>query len=151
MMINLVSVLTSGGHSLKCLSLESLFSVSSRVCLSFGVCLSVHFAIHIPSIIPKKSSLKAAFFKIMSIWIIITSFGITLQVLEYMHNADPYNYFCFPFTTSITSDPLILSLQSVLLTFDIILIMVTIISFVYLLVFSIRRSKNKNLAECGQT
>ena len=132
-------------HSLKCLSLESLFSVSSRTCLAFAVCLSVHFAIHIPSVIPKKSSPKATFFKIISVWIIITSFCITLQVLEHMHNADPYNYFCFPFTTSIPSDPLILSFQSVLLILDVILIIVTIINNVYLLVFIIRRSKNKTL------
>ena len=132
-------------HSLKCLSLESLFSVSSRACLAFAVCLSVHFAIHIPSVIPKKSSLKATFFKIISVWIIITSFCITEQVLEHMYNADPYNYFCFPFTTTLPSDPLILSLQSVSLILDVILIMVSIISYVYLLVFTIIRSKNKTL------
>ena len=132
-------------HSLKCLSLESLFSVSSQACLAFAVCLSVHFAIHIPSVIPKKSSLKVTIFQIMSIWIIITSFCITLQVLEQMRNADPFNYFCFPFTTLFPSDPLILSLQSVLLILDVILIMVTVISYVYLLVFTIRRSKNKTL------
>ena len=53
-------------HSLKCLSLESLFSVSSRLCLSFALCLSVYFSIHIPSVIPRKSSLKATFFHINS-------------------------------------------------------------------------------------
>ena len=132
-------------HSVKCLSLESLFSVSSQASLAFAVCLSVHFAIHIPSVISKKSSLKATSFKIISIWIIITSFCITLQVLEHMYNTDPYNYFCFPFTTSVPSDPLILSLQSASLILDVILIMVSIISYVYLLVFTIRRSKNKTL------
>ena len=132
-------------QSLKCLSLESLFSVSSRSCLAFAVCLSVHFAVYIPSLIPKESRLSATFFKTIIIWIIITSICITLQVLEHMRNIDPFNYFCFPFTTYFPSDPLILSLQSVLLILDIILIMVTIVSYVYLLVFSIRRSKNKTL------
>ena len=132
-------------HSLKCLSLESLFSVSSRACLAFAVCLSVHFAIHIPSIIPKKSSKKATVFIIIIMWLIITTISIALQVLEHMHNTDPFNYFCFPFTTLFPSDPLILSLQSVLLILDIILIIITVVSYVYLLVFTIRRSKNKTL------
>ena len=132
-------------HSLKCLSLESLFSVSSRACLAFAVCLSVHFAIHIPSVIPKKSSRKATVFQIILMWLIITSIGITVQVLEHIHNTDPLNYFCFPFTTSFPSDPLILSLQSLVLILDFILIIVTIVSYVYLLVFIIRRSQNKTL------
>ena len=62
-----------------------------------------------------------------------------------MRNADPFNYFCFPFTTSFPTDPLILRLQIVLLILDVILIVVTVISYVYLLVFTIRRSKNKTL------
>ena len=132
-------------HSLKCLSLESLFSVSSRTCLAFAVCLSVHFAIHIPSVIPKKSSKKATVFQIIFIWLIITSISIAVQVLEHIHNTDPLNYFCFPFTTSFPSDTLILSLQSLLLILDFILIIVTIVSYVYLLVFTIRRSQNKTL------
>ena len=84
-------------QSLKCLSLESLFSVSSRLSLAFAVCLSIHFAIHIPSLIPRKSSLKATVFNIIVLWLIITPIGIAVQVLEYMRNSDPFNYFCFPF------------------------------------------------------
>ena len=132
-------------HSLKCLSLESVFSVSSRTCLAFAVCLSVHFAIHIPSVIPKKSSKKATVFQKIIMWLIITSIGIAVQVLEHIHNTDPLNYFCFPFTTSFPSDTLILSLQSLLLILDFILIIVTIVSYVFLLVFTIRRSQNKTL------
>ena len=137
-------------HSLMCLSLESLFSVSSRLCLAFALCLSVHFAIHIPSVIPIKSSLKATFFQIIVIWLIIAPICITLQVLEQMQNIDPFNYFCFPFTTSFPSDPLILSLQSALLILDIILIVVTIVCHGYLLVFTIRRRKNKILQNVGK-
>ena len=132
-------------RSLKYLSLEILFSVSSRACLAFAVCLSVHFAIHIPSIIPKKSSKKATVFHIIIMWLIITTISIALQVLEHIHNTDPFNYFCFPFTTLFPSDPLILSLQSMLLILDVILLIITIVSYVYLLVFTIRRSKNKTL------
>ena len=137
-------------HSLKCLSLESLFSTSSRLCLAFALCLSVHFAIHIPSVIPIKSSRKATFLKITVPWLIITSMCIVVQVLEHMRNSDPFNYFCFPFTTSFPSDPLILSLQIVLLTLDIILIIDTIICNGYLLVFAIRRSRSKTLQSVGQ-
>ena len=75
----------------------------------------------------------------------ITTISITLQVLEHIQNTDPFNYFCFPFTTLSPSDPLILGLQSMLLILDVILIIVTIVSYVYLLVFTIRRSKNKTL------
>ena len=130
-------------HSLKCLSLESLFSVSSRLCLAFAFCLSIHFAIHITSVIPRKSSLKATVFQIIAVWLITTSICITVQVLEYMRNSDPFNYFCFPFTTLFPSDPLILGLQSLVLILDIILIIVIIICHGYLLVFTIRRTKNK--------
>ena len=136
-------------QSLKCLSLESLFSVSSRLCLSFALCLSVHFAFHIPSVIPRKSSLKATTLKIIVIWLIITSVCIGLQVLEHLQSSDLFNYFCFPFTL-FPSDPLILSLQSVLLIVDIILIIVTIVCHCYLLVFTIRRSKNKTLQSVGK-
>ena len=132
-------------NSLKCLSLEGLFSVSSRACLAFAVCLSMHFAIHIPSVIPKTSSQKATIFQIIVMWLIITSISIAVQVLEHLYNIDPLNYFCFPFTTSFPSDTLILSLQSLLLILDLILIIVTIVSHAYLLVFSIRRSQNKTL------
>ena len=136
--------------SLKCLSLESLFAMSSRLCLAFSLCLSVHFAIHIPSVIPRKSSLKATFFQIIVMWFFIASICIAVQVLEQMRDIDPFNYFCFPFTTSFRSDPLILSLQSVLLVLDIILIIVIIVCHGYLLVFTIRRSKNKTLQSVGK-
>ena len=136
--------------SLKCLSLEILFSVSSRLCLAFALCLSVHFAIHIPSVMERKSSLKATLFQIIVIWLIIAAICVTLQVLEQMLNIDPLNYFCFPFTTSFPTDPLILGLQSVLLILDIILIIATIVCHGYLLVFTIRRSKNKTLQNVGK-
>ena len=84
-------------NSMKCLSLECLFSLSSRACLAFAVCLSVHFAIHIPSVIHKESSQKAAVFQIIIMWFVITSMSIGVQVLEHIHNTDPFNYFCFPF------------------------------------------------------
>ena len=137
-------------HSLKCLSLEILFSVSSQLCLAFALCLSAHFAIHIPSVIPRKSSLKATFFQIIVMWLTIASICVAVQILEQMRNIDPFNYFCFPFTTSFQSDPLILSLKSVLLVLDIILIIVTIVCHGYLLVFTVRRSKNKTLQSVGK-
>ena len=137
-------------HSGQCLILESLFSVSSWACLAFALCLSAHFAIHIPSVTPKESSLKAIFVRIIIMWLIIISTCITVQILEHMRNIDPFNYFCFPFTTLYPSDPLILGLQSVLLVLDVILIIATVISHSYLLVFIIRRSKNKTLQSVGK-
>ena len=124
--------------------------MSSRLCLVFALCLSVHFAIHIPSVIPRKCSLKATILKIIVIWLIITSICIGVQVLEHLQSSNPFNYFCFPFTTLFPSDPLILSLQSVLLIVDIILIIVSIVCHCYLLVFAIRRSKNKTLQSVGK-
>ena len=137
-------------HSLKCMSLESLFSVSSRLCLASALCLSVHFASHITSVIPRKSSQKATFFQIIVMWLIIASISIAVQVLEQVRNIDPFNYFCLPFTTSFPSDPLMLSLQSLLLLSDIILVIVIIVCHGYLLVFAIRRSKNKTLQCVGK-
>ena len=132
-------------HSLKCLSLESLFSVSSRLRLAFAVCLSIHFAIHIPSVIPRKSSLKATFFQIIVMWLIIASICITVQVLELIRNSDPFNYFCFPFTKLFPSDPLILGLQSLLLILDIIFIIVTIVCHGYLQCVSKRKERLQKL------
>ena len=118
--------------------------------MAFALCLSIHVAIHIPSVIPKESSLKAIFVRIIIMWLIIISTGITVQILEHKRNIDPFNYFCFPFTTLFPSDPLILSFQSLLLIMDIILIIAIVISHSYLLVFIIRRSNKKNLQYVGK-
>ena len=132
-------------YSWKCLNLEGLLSVSSRSSLAFAVCLSVHFAIHIPSIIRRKSSQKAACFQIIITWVFITSVCIAVQILKHMHAIDPYNYFCFPFTTLFPSDPLIFGLQIVTVLFDSLLVMVSIISYGYLLVFIVKRGRNQAL------
>ena len=137
-------------HSWMCLCLESPFSVSSQACLVFAFCLSVHFAIHIPSVIHNEFRPKTTCFQIIIMWLVIISTCITVQVLEQIHNTDPFNYFCFPFTTLFPSDPLILSLQSVLLVLDVILIIATLVSHSYLLVFIIRRRRNKTLQSVGK-
>ena len=62
-----------------------------------------------------------------------------------MHDIDPYNYFCFPFTTLFPSDPLIFGLQIVTVLFDSLLVMVSIVSHSYLLVFTIKRGRNQAL------
>ena len=130
-------------HSWKCLSLESIFSLSSWASLGFAVCLSIHFAINIPAIIRKESSQKTACFQIMIIWFIITSMYIALQILEHIHNIDPFNYFCLPFTTLFPSDPLILSFQIAMLILDTLLVMTTVVSYGYLLVFTVKRKRNQ--------
>ena len=132
-------------YSWKCLSLEGLFSVSSRSSLAFADCLSVHFAIHVPSIIRRESNHKAACFQILITWVFVTSACIAVQILKYMHDIDPYNYFCFPFTTLFPSDPLLLGLQIVTLLFDSLLVVVSIVSYSYLLVFTIKRGRNQAL------
>ena len=132
-------------HSWKCLGLESTFSVSSRASLAFAVCLSLHFAIHIPSIIRREYNWKTTFFQITIVWLLITSTCIAVQIVEHMQGSDPYNYFCFPFTTLFPSDPLILGLQIVMVMLDNLLVMVCVISYGYLLVFTIRKRRNKTL------
>ena len=132
-------------HSWKCLCLESLFSVSSHATLAFAVCVSVHFAIHIPSVIPRKSSRNVTFLQIILIWRMITPICIALQILEHMRNVDPFNYFCFPFVTLLPSDPLILSFQIAMLIFDILLLIGFTVSYGCLMAFTIGRSRNKEL------
>ena len=132
-------------YSWECLSLEGLFSVSSRSSLAFATCLSVHFAIHIPSIIRRKSGQKAACFQIIVIWVFITSACIAVQILKHMRDIDPYNYFCFPFTTLFPSDPLTFGLQIVTVLWDSLLVMVSIVSYSFLLVFAIKRGRNQAL------
>ena len=137
-------------HSWKCLCLESLFSVSSHATLAFAVCLSVHFAIHIPSVIRRVSSQNVTFLQIILIWLMLTSICTAMQILEHMRNVDPFNYFCFPFATLLPSDPLILSFQIAMLIFDNFLLMGFIVSYGYLLAFAIRRSRNKELQLVGK-
>ena len=127
------------------LSLEGLLSVSSRSSLAFAVCLPVHFAIHISSIIRRESSQKAACFQVIITWVFITFVCIAVQILKHMYDIDPYNYFCFPFTTLFPSDPLIFGLQIVTVLFDSLLVMVSIVSYSYLLVFIVKRGRNQAL------
>ena len=127
-------------HPWKCLGLESLFSISSRSSLAFAVHLSVHVAIHIPSVIHRESSQKETFFQIIVAWLIITSMSIGIQILENVHNIVPFNYFCFPFTTLFPSDPMILGLQIVMLIIDCLLVMCSFLSYCYLLVFTIQKT-----------
>ena len=132
-------------HSWKCLGLESLFSVSSRSTLAFTAWLSVHFAIHIPSVIRINSSQNTTFVQIIISWLIILPMCIAPQILEHIRNVDPFNYFCFPFTTLFPLDPLILSFQIAMLIFDSLLLIIIIVSYGYLLAFIMRRRKNKAL------
>ena len=132
-------------YSWKCLSLEGFFSVSSRSSSAFAAWLSVYFAIHIPSIIRRESNQKEACFQIIGTWVFITSACISVQILKHMHDIDPYNYFCFPFTTLFPSDPLIFGLQTVTVLFDSLLVTISIVSYNYLLVFTIKRGRNQAL------
>ena len=132
-------------QSWECFSLECLFSISSQSSLAFAVCLSVHFAINIPSVIRKETSQKVTFFKIITIWLLITPTSIVIQILENAHSTDPFNYFCFPFTTQFPSDNLIFGLDTVMVIFDRLLLMICIISYGYLLMFTLKRQRNKTL------
>ena len=132
-------------HSWKCLGLESTFSILSRASLAFAVCLSLHFAIHIPSIIHREYSHKTTFFQITFVWFLITSTCISVQVVEHKQDSDPHNYFCFPFTTLFPSHPLILCLQIVMVLLYNLLVMVCVISYGYLLVFTVRQRRNQTL------
>ena len=120
-------------QSWKCISLECLFSVSSQASLAFAVCLSVLFAIRIPSLAPKDFSKKTICGKIVIVWILITSVCIPVQMFEYVQNIDPFNYICLPFTTSISSDPATLSIQIMTVILNILLVLTCIISYSYLL------------------
>ena len=138
-------------HSWACLILESLFSVSSRATLAFAASLSGYFAIHIPSMTRRKSSHKVVIFQIFAIWLIISSVSISNQILEQMHNTDPFNYFCFPFTTLLPSHPLMLGLQIVLLILDCLLVMISIICYGYLLIFTIKRKRSAALQSVSKS
>ena len=132
-------------QSRECLSLECLFSMSSQASLAFAVYLSVQFAIHIPSMIHKEVGQKTAFGQVVITWILIIAMCITKEILEHMRNMDPFNYFCLPFTTFLSTNPLILSIQIVMVIFDIFLVMICIVSYSYLLVFITKQRRNKAL------
>ena len=115
--------------------------MSSQLTFAFAAYLSVHFAIHIPSVICRESSQNATFVQIIITWLIITPICIAVQILEHKHNVDQFNYFCFPFATLFPFDPLILSFQIVMLIFDNLLLTTIVGSYGYLLAFIIRRRK----------
>ena len=132
-------------YSRECLSLEGLFSVSSRSSLAFAAFLSINFAIHIPSIIHREPSQKTVCFQIVITWILIISICIAVQILKHMHDIDPYNYLCLPFTTLFPFNPLMLCLQIVMVLLDCLLVTTSIASYGYLLVFAIKRRRSKTL------
>ena len=128
-------------QSWQCLGLECLFSVSSQASLAFAVYLSVHFAIHIPSMSRREASRNTVLLQVVFMWILIISICIPVQILEHMRNMDPFNYLCLPFTTSLSADPLILSIQIVMVIFDVFLVMICVVSYSYLLVFITKQKK----------
>ena len=136
-------------QSWKCISLECFFSVSSQASLAFAVCLSVLFAIHVPSVTHKKSSKKSVFGQIVILWILILSVCIPVQVMEHVQNLDPFNYFCLPFT-SLLSDPTTLSIQIVMVILNALLVMTCIISYSYLLAFISKKKRDENLKHISQ-
>ena len=138
-------------YSWQCLSLEGLFSISSRSSLAFAVCLSVHLAIHIPSMIRRKSSKKTVYFQIIFTWVLIISICSAVQILEHLFNIDPYNYLCLPFTTLFPSNPLMLCLQIVMVLLDCLLVMASIVSYGYLLMFAIKRRRCETLQSMGKS
>ena len=71
-------------------------------------------------------------------------------MLENIREIDPFNYFCFPFTTLLPSDPLIIGLQIVMLILDCLLVMLSVFSHSYLLVFTVKRQRNKTLQSVGK-
>ena len=119
--------------------------MSSQASLAFAVYLSVHFAIHIPSMIHKEVGQKRAFAQAVITWILIIAICITKEILEHMRNMDPFDYFCLPFTSSLSIDPLILSIQIVMVIVDVFLVVICIVSYSYLLVFITKQRRNKAL------
>ena len=119
--------------------------MSSQVSLAFAVYLSVHFAIHIPSMLRSEASQNTVFLQVLLIWVLIIPMCTPVQVVEHMQNMDLFNYFCLPFTTSLSADPLILSIQIVILIFDVLFVMICIVSYRYLLVFNSKQKRIKTL------
>ena len=132
-------------QSWKCLSLECLFSVSSQASLAFAVCLSVLYAIHIPSLTRRDYSRKTVFGQLVILWIFIISVSIPLHILEHVQKIDPFNYFCLPFTTSLSSDPTTLSIQIMVIILNFLLVLTCIISYSYLLVFISKKKRDQAL------
>ena len=95
--------------------------------------------------IRREASQNTVFLQVVFMWVLIISMCIPVQVLEHMRNMDPLNYFCLPFTTSRSADPLILSIQIVVVIFDILFVMICIVSYSYLLVFNSKQKRIKAL------
>ena len=90
---------------------------------------------------PQTAKAEYSTLTIVFMWILIISMCIPIQILEHMRNMDPFNYFCLPFTTSLSADSLMLSRQMVMVIFDLFLVMICIVSYSYLLVFITKQKR----------
>ena len=130
-------------HSVKCLLLESIFSVSAQSSLAFGVLITIHFAVYIPSIVRQEIHKRRTVLIIMLIWLGIILICTTGQIVQRNGEIDEYNYFCFPFVTSQLQGGLQISFHSSLLFIDFLSVCLCISLNVYIFVFVIRQSRTK--------
>ena len=133
-------------YSWKCLGLELCFFVATQACLWSSVIMSLHFAIVIPSIVPR----NIAGFKIILIltvmWLLVLGTASAITATKVLMNAmDPLNYFCLPFLISFPSNILIKVYHITLIIIDCGLILCTIVSYTYLFIYLNKQIGKKSL------
>ena len=86
--------------SWKCLILECTLCLSSHVSLAFSVNMSIHYAIHIPSLTKKTSSTMSMKMRALLLWCLLLMLATGRQSILVGINKDPHNYLCIPFVSS---------------------------------------------------
>ena len=132
-------------QSIECLLLESFFSVSAQSSLAFGVLITIHFAIHIPSIIRRKTYLKRTILIIMLIWLSTVLVCTTGQIVQRNGHVDVNNYFCLPFVTTYLQDGLQLGFHVTLLTLNFLSVCSCISLNMYILMYVVKQSHCNSL------
>ena len=130
-------------YSVQCLLLESFFAVSSQCSLAFGVYMTLHFAIYIPSMIKHDARLKRTLLITMMIWFVVTLACILGQIAQRAGQMDEYNYFCLPFVTSNINNPLLLAFHASFVSLDFLCVCVCIALNTYLFIYVVKQSSKK--------
>ena len=86
--------------------------------------------------LPKQKSRKATIFGICSFWLSAVVICLLTKSIKYRNREDPVNYFCLPFIMSSSRHILSYVLDVVIVSVDICLVLVCVICYTYLLVFS---------------
>ena len=131
-------------ESFMCNFIEFSMFVSSNISLVSLMCYAIFTTKSITQLTIQKSRGIVLPIVISAILILL---GLSRQITLYMYDHDVHNYFCFPFTFSPTESTIVFALQWLSITFNLLIICISIISYAYLFRFLLSVSKNVTIGK----